>query len=91
METVVINMNGEDMDAMIKSTMCIAMSVRNHIEDFHVKHLSDEQMKELNPMIRQGVLQGLLALCDPNRRSELELLGMMIPSYWEQPTDRMVE
>jgi hypothetical protein len=30
--------------------MRLAMYVRNAIEDFHVKHLSDTQMKELNPI-----------------------------------------
>ena len=30
----------------------IAMHVRNEMEGFHCQHLSDAQMKELNPIIR---------------------------------------
>lgn len=36
-------------------TMLVAMSVRNAMEDFHVANLSDEQMAELNPIIRQAI------------------------------------
>ena len=31
--------------------MYIAMAVRNAMEDYHCEHLSDEQMKELNPIV----------------------------------------
>ena len=34
----------------------IAIVVRNAMEDFHTKHLSDKQMKELNPIIRKTLL-----------------------------------
>tara|TARA_R110000787_G_scaffold208786_3_gene318771 strand:+ start:1951 stop:2268 length:318 start_codon:yes stop_codon:yes gene_type:complete len=74
-------------DYWSEATMVIAMSVRNHMEDFHCAHLSDEQMKELNPIIRQGVLHGVLALNDPNRRDELRWLRIGVPSYWEKPID----
>ena len=30
----------------------IAMVVRNAMEDFHCEHLTDEQMMELNPIVR---------------------------------------
>lgn len=33
----------------------VAMNIRNAMEDFHSKHLSDEHMKELNPIIRQAI------------------------------------
>ena len=33
----------------------IAAVVRNAMEDFHVKYLTDEQMKELNPIIRNAI------------------------------------
>lgn len=33
----------------------VAYYVRNGIENFHVKYLSDEQMKELNPLIRNAI------------------------------------
>ena len=40
----------------------LAMLVRNGMEDFHHNHLSDEQMKELNPIIRNAIYTGLHAL-----------------------------
>ena len=36
--------------------MYIASVVRNAMEDFHGRHLSDEQMKELNPIVRNAWL-----------------------------------
>ena len=33
----------------------VAMVIRNAMEEFHCKYLSDEQMKELNPIIRNAV------------------------------------
>lgn len=37
------------------TAMYIAMVVRNAMEDFHAKHLSDTQMAELNPIIRNAI------------------------------------
>ena len=56
----------------------IAAFVRNSMEDFHVKYLTDEQMKELNPIIRNAIYTIL-------QREEL-LLGYFltyVPDYWE--------
>lgn len=33
----------------------VAYYVRNGIENFHVKYLSDKQMRELNPLIRNAI------------------------------------
>lgn len=44
-----------------KIAMYIAMAIRNEMEDFHCKYLSDEQMKELNPIIRNAVFTALYA------------------------------
>ena len=44
----------------------IAMTVRNEMEDFHVKHLSDAQMKELNPIIRNAIYTTLYAFQHPS-------------------------
>lgn len=38
----------------------IAFHVRNAIEDFHVMYLSDEQMRELNPLIRNAIYTFLI-------------------------------
>jgi hypothetical protein len=43
-------------------TLLIAMQVRNSLEDFHVSHLSNDQMKELNRTIRQGIFDALTIL-----------------------------
>ncbi|MCM1140959.1 MAG: hypothetical protein NC453_20505 [Muribaculum sp.] len=43
-----------------KIAKAIAVYLRNQIEDFHVKYLSDEQMRELNPLIRNAVFSFLM-------------------------------
>jgi hypothetical protein len=41
-----------DVDPETKMLACyIAMVVRNAMEDFHCQHLTDDQMKELNPIM----------------------------------------
>ena len=70
-------------------TMFISMMVRNNMEDFHCEHLTNAQMAELNPIIREGIMQGLLALAD-NSEHNIRLTQMlfnMIPDYWEIPEE----
>ena len=59
------------------------------MEDFHYRHLSDEQMEELNPIIRNAIYTGLQALRHYDRseatRSFADFQNMLIPKYWEQP------
>ena len=38
----------------------ISAYIRNQIEDFHANYLSDEQMKELNPIIRNAIYTYLI-------------------------------
>lgn len=78
--------------------MLIAMKVRNSMEDFHVHNLSDEQMKELNPLVRRGIIKGLelwdeferfYETKEPNGKLT-EIVGfafLMIPDYWEVSED----
>ena len=70
-------------------TMFLAMVVRNAMEDFHHRHLSDEQMKELNPIVRNAIYTGLQALrhydSSEGARSFADFQKMLIPEYWEQP------
>ena len=70
-------------------TMFLAMVVRNAMEDFHVKHLTDEQMRELNPIVRNAIYTGLQALRHYDRsegaRSFTDFQKMLIPKYWEPP------
>jgi hypothetical protein len=62
------------------------MQIRNAMEDFHVEHLSDAQMKELNPIIRQAVFDTLNFMKNDNK-GELGFLVMSIPEYWELPKE----
>lgn len=62
----------------------IAMYVRNHMEDFHADYLSDEQMKELNPLIRNAIYTAIVDI--EERRpvtSQLLYNVLLIPEYWE--------
>ena len=67
----------------------IAMVVRNSMEDFHCKHLTDEQMKELNPIIRNAIYTAIYGFMTSSRsdksRRYVEHVFGMIPPYWEAP------
>ena len=67
----------------------IAMVIRNAMEDFHCKHLTDDQMKELNPIVRNAVCTALHAFnyyeqADAAARF-VDFNLRMIPKYWEEP------
>ena len=77
-----------------ETAMYIAMAVRNSMEDFHCKHLSDEQMSELNPLIRNAIYTALWALHEAAGSTEPQCFQarafvahtrLMIPAYWELP------
>lgn len=67
----------------------IAMAVRNAMEDFHVAHLADEQMRELNPIIRNAIVTALHAIRHMNKdkasAAYVRFQERLIPDYWEQP------
>ena len=74
-------------------TLLIAMHVRNEMEDFHVEHLSDAQMKQLNPIIRQAIFD-IVSLTSKQPETEIgqkkaaqaiDWLVKMVPDYWEIP------
>lgn len=69
--------------------MFLAMVVRNAMEDFHHRHLSDEQMKELNTIVRNAIYTGLQAMRHYDRsegaRSFADFQKLFIPKYWELP------
>ena len=81
-----------DMDDR-ETAMYIAMVVRNAMEDFHCEHLSDEQMAELNPLIRNAIYTALWALHEAGNTGRKAMLArafvaynrMLIPKYWEPP------
>ena len=60
----------------------IAAIVRNQMEEFHSKYLSDEQMKELNPIIRNSIYTALVYM----KEKPATMLGyyhLWVPDYWE--------
>jgi hypothetical protein len=67
----------------------IAMVVRNAMEDFHCRHLTDDQMRELNPIIRDAVCTALHAFNNYEKADAaarfVDYNFRMIPKYWEQP------
>jgi hypothetical protein len=71
------------------TAMYIAMVVRNAMEDFHAKHLSDTQMAELNPIIRNAIYTALYVIdrrhSDLRAKASMKFTYDMIPSYWELP------
>ncbi len=78
-----------------RRALFIAMHVRNEMENFHCKYLTDEQMEELNPIIRQAILDALVVenkviydAKSPAWQKILSYLIMCIPDYWEIPTEK---
>jgi len=68
----------------------VAMSVRNNMEDFHCRNLTDTQMRELNPLVRDAIFTTLIRLykVQTNRSSKsdedsLNFNSKLIPNYWE--------
>ncbi len=76
-------------EGMKSQSKFISIVIRNAIEEFHSKHLSDEQMKELNPLIRNAVYTALYSMQyykDSARAKEfVDSQVEMIPKYWEEP------
>lgn len=70
-------------------TMFVAMVIRNAMEDFHTKHLSDAQMAELNPIIRNAVATALDVYAKRDQHPGAALFyqfnAAMIPDFWEPP------
>lgn len=67
----------------------IAMVIRNAMEDFHAEHLSDEQMKQLNPIIRNATCTALHAFnhysSEAPAKRFIDYHIQMVPQYWEPP------
>jgi hypothetical protein len=67
----------------------IAAVIRDGMEEFHCDHLSDKQMAELNPIIRNAVYFANHAL-DNYVNNEVAAhavchFSSQIPAYWEDP------
>jgi hypothetical protein len=67
--------------------MYLAMAVRNAMEGFHTEHLSDGQMRELNPIIRNALYTALTAMESnkPAAQMYVDFQLQLIPDYWEAP------
>jgi hypothetical protein len=59
----------------------IAANVRNNIEDFHCKYLSDAQMKELNPLIRDAIYTAMVNMTE--KPEYIDFYHKHVPPYWE--------
>jgi len=75
-------------ESMKSLTKTISIVIRNAMEDFHTKHLTDEQMKELNPIIRNAVYTAFYAMQyyrdSVGAKIFLDSQIEMIPGYWEE-------
>ena len=65
-----------------KTAKLIAAVVRNSMENFHVKYLSDKQMEELNPIIRNAIYTAIVKMRE-NPMSMYAYYQMYVPDYWE--------
>lgn len=67
----------------------ISIFVRNALEDFHVRHIPDAHMKEMNTTVRNAVATALHvmehALVNKVAEKSLEWNLRCIPEYWEEP------
>ncbi len=67
----------------------IAAVSRNAMEDFHCEHLTDEQMRQLNPIVRNAVCTALDAFNNYEQADAaarfVDFNFRMIPKYWEEP------
>ncbi|MEN6334968.1 MAG: hypothetical protein ABFE01_11950 [Phycisphaerales bacterium] len=81
--------DAETMAGLRRCAKYIAMVVRNAMEDFHCRHLSDEQMAELNPIIRNAIYTALYAYhSEKDSKAAARFVHfhlMSIPKCWEEP------
>lgn len=76
----------EEMKSMARY---IAMAVRNELETFHIQHVPDDLMPELNRTIRNAILTALYAAyhgeSNPFALQFFRFQRKCIPVYWEPP------
>jgi hypothetical protein len=76
-------------EATKRMAMCIALLVRNEMENFHVANLSNAQMAELNPLIRNAIFTGVYAYMiaedDEAASTYVATNERSVPDYWEPP------
>jgi len=70
----------------IEMAMIISVAIRNNIEGFHIKHIPNEHMKELNTLIRDAVYSTILCFKGDEHDTKMQqYLKTSIPKYWENP------
>ena len=76
-------------EAMKFQSKYISIVIRNAMENFHSKYLTDKQMKELNPLIRNAVYTALYTMQyykdSVRARDFMESQVGMISVFWEEP------
>lgn len=76
-------------EGLKKITKLLALNVRDELEDFHVAHIPDTLMPELNIAIRNGIYNALFILAnfemDEVCRKYFNFLAKRVPEYWEDP------
>jgi hypothetical protein len=69
-----------DLDFKAKA---ISAYVRMNIEDFHCEHLSNAQMKELNPLIRNAIYTFLVDEYNGDTMDMSFVCNLNLAPYWE--------
>ena len=64
-------------------TLLLAMHIRNELEIFHVRHISDLFMPELNSTIRYAIFDFFENVMPSE--AQVTWLARMLPDYWEIP------
>jgi hypothetical protein len=71
-----------------QEALYMASVVRLNMEQFH-DHLTDDQMAQLNPIIRNAIYTAIIALDtyfdDPLAKDFVQYHSGNIPDYWEDP------
>jgi hypothetical protein len=71
----------------------LALSVRNQLEGLHSEGvLPQENMKEINTIIRDSIYSGLILfhkanLGDEKSKQILSFIRLSLPDYWEEPKE----
>lgn len=87
MNVFLTGLQGNDPEIMQLITKIIANAINDGIKDFRGKNLSDEQLKELDPLIRSSIYNILSAFgyydVDPLCREFVNQHLYSIPKHWE--------
>lgn len=84
----------EPTEMQIAQARIIAMTIRNALEELHgggiaePEHgLTDEQMRRINPIVRNATVTALHALENVNRGGAffVNFQHMLLPKHWEEP------